>query len=152
MNPISLLQQTRSYTAGLVETLTDEQLRAVPAGFNNSILWNLGHLVVTQQLLHYGLAGLPLYVPDETVRAFRKGTSPAHWPHPPDKEQIMEWLLALPDRFASDYDAGRFRRFKPYETSTGVVLGGIDDALLFNNFHEGLHVGSLMALRRHIAL
>ena len=35
-----------------------------------------------------------------------------------------------------------------YETSTGFVLDSIETAIAFNNLHEGIHLGVIMALTK----
>ena len=34
-----------------------------------------------------------------------------------------------------------------YETSFGYTLHGVEEAILFNNTHEGMHIGTILALR-----
>jgi hypothetical protein len=144
-----LLRQVRSFHLSRVADLSDEQLRLVPQGFGNNVLWNLAHLAVTQQLLIYGRAGLPLYVSDQLVDENRKGTSPANWTAPPDPTEIKALLLDLPRRMAED--AERFTAYQPYTTSAGVTLGTVEDALRFNLYHEGLHGGAIGALVRAVS-
>ena len=150
MISVSLLQQTRPLLLRLVEGLSDEDLLTIPPGFSNNILWNLGHLAVTQQLLHYGLSDLPLNVPDELVSQCRKGTSPTDWDTPPTLDDISRLLIELPRQLESDLAAGRFTTFRPYMTSVGVELVDLETAIRFNQFHEGLHTGSILALRRAV--
>jgi hypothetical protein len=152
MQDIETLREIRGFILRLVDGLSPEQLEAVPPGASNSILWNLGHLAVTQQLLHYKLSGLPMYLPDEVVDGFRKGTSPADWNGAPPAGigQVREWLVELPERLAEDHAAGRFESFQEYPTSTGITLHSLDEALAFNNFHEGLHGGFIMRLKKQI--
>src|SRR5690606_33434819 len=50
---LSLLETTRRKALEIAGGLTPEQLLAVPKGFHNNILWNLGHLVASQQVLCY---------------------------------------------------------------------------------------------------
>jgi hypothetical protein len=50
------------------------------------------------------------------------------------------------DRLDRDYQEGIFRHYVPYKTSYGVELNNIDDAIIFNNIHEGLHLGYMMAM------
>ena len=76
---LSDLRQTRQTLAALVDALPEEALTTIPEGFNNHILWNVGHLVVTQQVLVYGLSSLQPNVSAEMMGAFRKGTSPRDW-------------------------------------------------------------------------
>lgn len=133
--------------ARLVDSLSLEQMLAVPAGYRNNILWNLGHVVVTQQRLHNRLAGLEIYVSPEIEGAFRTGTSPADWSETPDLARVRELLDELPNRLRDDYEAGRFSNFREYTTATGIKLRTIEDAIAFNHFHEGVHLGIMKALR-----
>jgi hypothetical protein len=58
----------------LIQGYTLEQLNKVHEGFNNNIIWNIAHVIVTQQILVYKLSGLPMIVTDEMVEKYRKGT------------------------------------------------------------------------------
>ncbi|MEL6616867.1 MAG: DinB family protein, partial [Bacteroidota bacterium] len=72
-----MLLDIRRYILRLVDGVSDDALHTVPEGEPNHLLWHLGHLVVTQQLLTYGLSGLPIHAPEALVALCRKGTSPA---------------------------------------------------------------------------
>lgn len=148
MSTAAMLTQERRLLKRLLEEIPEEQLLVVPPGHRNNILWNVGHLIVVQQLLHYRLSDLPLHVPNEIVAAFRTGTSPADWTETPSRERLMTLLEPLAERLAEDYARGAFVEYRTYRTSTGVDLRSIEDALAFNHFHEGLHVGVIIAQRK----
>lgn len=148
MKSIELLKTTRVALLKTVENLSDEQLIKIPAGFNNNILWNLAHLAVTQQALNYKLSGLPTYVSEQLMEENKKGSSPSSWSKVPDVKFIKEQLIELPEILGRDYEAGKFKQFNNYMTSAGYELKNIDDSILFNNFHEGIHLGSVMALKK----
>lgn len=152
MQDIQAFREIRGFVLRLADDLSDEQLLAQPAGASNNILWNLGHLAVTQQLLHYKLSGLPMYLPDPVIDGFRKGSSPADWngAPPADAAQVREWLGELPERLAEDHAAGRFETYQEYPTSTGISLHSFEQAAAFNNFHEGIHVGMILRLRKQV--
>ena len=143
-------KQERALIARLIDGLTAEQLCEVPDGYGNNILWNLGHLVVAQQLLVYGLSDLDMYVDDALVDAFRGGTSPADWESKPDIDLIKRLLTELPERFEEDLRAGRFGSYRGYTTSTGLVLQTFEEGVAFNDFHEGVHTGVIMALKKRV--
>jgi len=46
---IERLKKTRIFLLDLIKDLTTEQLNEIPKGFNNNIIWNLGHLIASQQ-------------------------------------------------------------------------------------------------------
>jgi len=147
---ISHLETGRKTLLKLIATLQHKELVKIPEGFNNSIFWNVGHLLVTQQLLNYKLAGLPLHISDEIVRDFGKGSiarsdySEKYW------QDILLLFLEMPGKLAADYNGGMFENFNEYPTSFGVTLHSIEDSIAFNNIHEGLHIGYVMALKRVI--
>ena len=149
---LNLLKRTRQAFLGTTRDLSHDQLLHIPAGFNNNILWNLGHVAVTQQLLTYNLSGLSLNVSDEMLKNFRNGTSPSDWKTPPDVEEVKALCLSLVDKTMEDHEQGLFENAQetkfPYTTRLGGELAGLEDAVQFNNLHEGLHLGTVMALKR----
>ena len=40
--------------------------------------------------------------------------------------------------------------FRALTTSRGFELNTLEDAIAFNNFHEGLHIGSVMSLLKFV--
>lgn len=130
--------------------LSPAALTEIPDGFANNILWNAGHLLVTQQLLCYRMSNLPMAVDDSTVEMFRKGSTPKDWSAAPDYDALLGPLEDLVQTTRQDYDDGRFETFNAYTTSTGFTLGSVEDAIAFNNFHEGIHLGYILALRRAV--
>lgn len=148
MTAINQLKSIRKIIVKLSSDLSNEQLLHIPEGFKNNILWNMTHLVVTQQLLHYGLSNQPMLVSDDLVSGNRKGRSPKDWTKTPEIDDIKQLLITLPEQLEKDYESGLFTSFTEYPTSAGITLTSIEDALIFNNFHEGLHLGTIMALRK----
>jgi hypothetical protein len=146
-----LHKQERALLERLIEDVNDDALCVVPAGYSNNILWNLGHIVASQQLLTYKLSGLDMYVSDEFVVQFRGGTSPVDWQSTPDIIQIKSFLQELPNRFEEDLEAGLFVEYQGYSTSTGLELKTFEDGVIFNQFHEGIHTGVIMALKKLVA-
>ena len=143
-----VLKKSRSLVLKFIEGLTMKQLSEIPKGFNNNIAWNVAHLVVTQQLLHYKLSGLQCLVSDELIEGYRKGTKPEH-PFTEDEfEEVKELLIALPDTLKEDYDVGIFKEFTQYETNSGFILSSFEHAIAFNNLHEGTHLGTIKAMRK----
>ena len=144
----NILRKTRELVLKNIEGLTHEQLHVIPEGFKNNIIWNITHLVVTQQLLHYKLSGLQCLVPDELIDAYRKGTFPSETISEEDFEDIKELFLGLPDTLEEDFNANIFETYQEYPTSTGYFLTDIQTAIAFNNLHEAMHLGVIMSLKK----
>lgn len=149
MNQLFTITETsRSIISKILESHSLKQLNKIPEGFNNNMFWNIAHIVVTQQLLVYKLSGLPMMVSDEKVEKYKKGTKPEQDATQADVEEIRSLLFSIIKKTKEDYENGVFNTYQEYPTSTGFVLKNIEDALAFNNFHEGIHLGILMNLRR----
>ncbi len=147
-NTIALLRATRANTQGIYDNYNYDQLNSIPAGFNNNLLWNAGHVIATLELLTYGLAGLPLPSGEDFINRYRKGSTPA--PPCPDGDYgtIGEGLKKSVDQLVQDLERLDFSNFRTYTTSYGVTLSSIDEALVFNNLHEAMHLGTMLTLKR----
>ena len=143
-----ILKKSRQLTLKAINGLTLDQIHTIPEGFKNNIAWNVAHLVVTQQLLQYKLSGLDCLVPDELIEAHRKGTTPTKNFTEEEFEEVTELLAGLPDTLEEDFNEGIFEKYNAYETSTGFVLDSFETAVNFNNYHEGIHLGVILALKK----
>ncbi|MFY0603831.1 MAG: DinB family protein [Flavobacteriaceae bacterium] len=145
---IATLKKSRELTLKAIQGLSLEQIHTIPKGFKNNIAWNVAHLVVTQQLLQYKMSGLNCLVPDALIEGYRKGTSPETPFSESAFEEVKELLIGLPETLEEDYEAGIFETYSEYQSSTGFVMDSIESAISFNNFHEGLHLGVIMSIKK----
>jgi len=148
MNNFDITRASRNNVLKLLKGFTVEQMNTIPTGYRNNLVWHLGHLLVTQQLLMYNLAGHKLKIQNELVDQFRKGSEPLKKFTQEEIDEIKEEFLEVIDSTELDYNVGIFTQFSSYETSFGITLSSIDDAIVFNNVHEGLHMGLIMAMRK----
>ncbi len=145
---IEMLPGLRKRLLRVVDGISSEELLWVPPGFRNNVLWNLGHLLVVQQNFCYRNAGQPVRIPDEFAGVYGGGTSPADWNGTPDVELLLGLLEQTAAWLAEDYQAGRLANYQPFTTKSGLTIATIEDALSFNEFHEGLHSGIIECMRR----
>ena len=145
---VDIFKTLRQRVTDLARSLSDEEFFAIPNGFNNSIAWNVGHIFVTHQLLCYKLSNLPMHISDETCDLLKKGSTPREWNETPSREALIDPLVPLAEQFEKDAQQGVFKEFNTYTTSAGVELNNVETAFAFNCWHEGLHLGYVMALRR----
>ncbi len=143
-----ILRTTRQNLLKLIAPLSEEQLNKIPANFNNNIIWNLGHVVVTHQLLCYKLSNLPCKVSNEMIEKYRKGSSPQGDVGTEEIAKIKGLLFSLIDENNADYAAGLFKEYKEYNTSYNVTLHSFEEAFNFNNLHEAMHLGFCIALKK----
>ncbi len=145
---LDITLKTRAIFLNMLENYTLEQLNKKPEGFNNTIFWNIKHIVVTQQLLTYGLSNLPLLVTESETEDFRKGSKSKIDALKQDVELLKKQLFSTLEQTVMDYKNGVFKSFTPYTVSTKSTLTNVEEAFQFNNFHEGIHLGYIMALKK----
>jgi len=139
---------SRNMISKILENHTLEQLNKIPEGFSNNLIWNIAHVVVTQQILVYKLSGLPMMVSEVMIEKYKKGTKPEQDATQAEVDQIKSLLFTTIEKTKKDYANGVFKNYQEYPTSTGFVLTSAEGAMNFNNYHEGLHVGVLMSIRK----
>ncbi|MAX69890.1 MAG: hypothetical protein CMC76_02145 [Flavobacteriaceae bacterium] len=127
-----------------------EELNKVPDGFKNNIIWNIAHVIVTQQLLVYKLSGLPMMVSDGMVNAYRKGTKTEGDVSREEVNVIRGLLFSTIEKTKEDYANKKFKDYSVYTTSTNSTLSSVEEATQFNIFHEGTHLGYILALRKSL--
>lgn len=145
-----LIKQTRANFEMLVRDLPVAKLNKIPQGFSNNILWNFGHVIVTQQLLTYGRCGLDFRVNTDIIERFRKGTKPEENGDQCDLAELLHISANSLKAFEEDYFNGLFENYDAYETSYGIRLNHIEDAIHFIPVHEGLHLGVSKAMKKII--
>ncbi|WP_338766102.1 DinB family protein [Bernardetia sp. ABR2-2B] len=149
---MQLLKTTRTNFLNLLNEFSLEQINHIPKGFSNNLIWNFGHLVVTQQLLFYKLSGNKMYISDELVNKYRKGTKPEADASQAEVDELKKLAFDLIDKFEKDYSENKsmFDSYTEYPTTYNYTLKNIEDTINFNNTHEGVHYGYALALRKAI--
>ncbi|MGL1904113.1 MAG: DinB family protein [Fibrobacterales bacterium] len=150
MNPIDMLEQTRIAMIASCEGLSEEQLLSIPEGWNNNVLWHLGHCLVTQQLLIYKRAQSKMYVSDTLIARFIKGSSPKDWEGNSDVQNIVCELKRIPPLLKEDYAELNKNEYQSFITGTGTPINSLDDAISFNLYHEGMHMGLIFRLKKAV--
>ncbi len=146
---LEVLPNTRKSFNKIIESISLEDLNKIPNGFNNNIIWNIGHIVVTQQLLVYKLSGLPMMVSDELVGKYSKDSKPEGAITKEEVNEIKDLLFTTIDKTKVDYSNKMFKNYTAYTVSTtGNTLNNIEEAFEFVLFHEGIHLGYVLALLR----
>jgi DinB family protein len=145
---IEQLKKTRQYLLDLIKDLTPEQLNEIPAGYNNNIIWNLGHIFTGQQRVCYLRAGLETIIDIRNFSDYKPQTKPDETIQLEEINRIKSSFIHIVDTLQADYDKNIFINYQPFPVPYGFEVTNIDEAINFMLFHEGLHLGYIMALKR----
>ena len=124
-----------------------DKRNVIPVGFNNSLHWQLGHIVTVTDGLVFGKSGEGRMLPAEYKTFFEYGTRPSSWiGEPPSWDEICtrtnDQVMQLRSVFAGRLDAKAMAN--PFKGET------VGDLLLFNLYHESVHIGLISAMLKLI--
>ncbi|MGG1554290.1 DinB family protein [Paenibacillus ferrarius] len=80
---------------GQLQGVSEDQFDIQAKGFNNTIRWNVGHMVYWMDKYSTLSFGYPSAIPSHYESLFGSGTKPSEWTiTPPSKEELIERLMA----------------------------------------------------------
>ncbi len=147
---LNIWQRSRELFLEFIDNYSLEQLNTIPQGFSNNLIWNIGHIVVAQQGLVYKLSGHSGYLSDELSKRYMPGSQPNANTTQAEVDELRALLLDLVHKTKQDLKSGIFQSFTPRRVGIGYELKNLTDALEFVNYHEGLHLGMMMQIRKFI--
>jgi hypothetical protein len=132
----------RQIIIGQIQDVAESQMDIQPEGFQNTIRWNIGHMVYWLDKYASLSFGSPSAIPTQYETLFNSGTKPSDWTAtPPSKDELIEILAVqlsglseltpemLDQRLPSPYEMGPFQ----------FVTAG--ELFHFALIHEALHLG-----------
>lgn len=145
------LRTNRKILSQFIQGYSLEQLNMIPEGFRNNIIWNIGHIIVVQEGLIYRSSDLSIHVSKELVNKYTMGSVPDGKATQEEVDEIHNLLTSSLDQIEKDLNDGIFQHYIERVTKTGFTISNLDDALAFCNFHEGIHLGVMLSLKKHIS-
>jgi hypothetical protein len=143
-------ETSRGLYHSFLDNYSLEQLNTIPAGMSNNLIWNMGHIIVSQQKLVYALSGLPMHISDSLFEKYQNGSRPNGKTSQIEVDEIKKLLSEMVEKTKVDFESGVFKEFHPYQTKTGFYLGTLKEAMEFNNYHEGIHLGIMMTIKKNL--
>ncbi|NJM78819.1 MAG: DinB family protein [Flavobacterium sp.] len=141
----------RNQFLNFINNYTLEQLNTIPKGFSNNLIWNIGHCLAIQQALVYKLSGLPMNVSDEFIETYRNGSIPTCKTTQEEVDYIKSILYSSFEKIQEDFSKNSFINFNEFTTkSTGFTIQNVKQAIEFNNWHEGVHLGIMLQIRKFL--
>ena len=148
---IAYIKKTRALFLALIQDLSIEQLNEIPPGFNNNIIWNVGHIAVST----LGLCYIRSQVKPEMVLPFSgsyvKGSRPGHQVTTEELDQLKHILIQSIDQIEKDIQNETFTNWVTFNTDTyQIPMDNIENTLTGCVAHENLHLGIAKAMKSMI--
>nr|WP_294860433.1 DinB family protein [uncultured Fluviicola sp.] len=134
---IETLKNQRTNLLLQLEGLSNEDIGLIPAGHNNNILWNLGHILVVPQYYFYVANGHSQNVEQYYIQNYMSGSYPKATNIDKEYNAIKVSLLPTLDALKSDFEKDMFKDFKAF--------GDLDfiSTLEFLIKHEAGHLNTI---------
>ena len=139
-----ILRASRNRLLRIIEENDCGTLFEIPTGFNNNIIWQIGHCITSQQRHMYMRSGLPMYISTAFMQAFKIGSSPAKWTINPDINEVKHLLIQTVDHLESDLESKLFLTYEPFDLPIGFQVQNHLHALQAANYHEAEHSGKVL--------
>ncbi|NII85392.1 MULTISPECIES: DinB family protein [unclassified Pedobacter] len=153
INPIfDFIINSRKAFIKLVDGLAIEELNKIPDGYNNNIIWNFGHIVVSTQTLCYVRTGVLQDAASVKFNEYyKKDTKPSYIVTEEEVAELKTIALESIERIKEDYANGKFSSTTPFLTATyGVQLNSIEEILITTIGHDNVHFGYASALKKQV--
>ncbi|MGM7700278.1 DinB family protein [Pseudalkalibacillus sp. Hm43] len=147
---LQMFNFSRSNTLASLKATTEEQALIVPEGFNNSIVWNLGHIFIAVENIMAHVDGSKANIPDGYKEFFGHSTSPSTWTkEPPTLKELATQLEEQTERIASIYGEKLQDTLpEPLRLNERTAFETYGEVLNFMIWHEGLHLGVINGIKR----
>ena len=148
---IAYFKKTRQTFLNLIDDLSLEELNQVPDGFNNNIVWNFGHIIVSTLGLCYirSQAKQDLVLP--FPGRFGKGTYPEIPVTVEELEILKQLAVTTINQLEKDLKTPIFEKFSMVNTDTfQVPMYNIEEVMMGSVIHENLHLGTAKAQKQVI--
>ena len=89
-------------------------------------------------------------VSEELLVKYRRGSKPEADATQEEVNEIKNLLFSTIEKTEDDYKNGVFTTYNARKSELGFELSSVEDAITFNNYHEGIHLGIMMQLKKFI--
>jgi hypothetical protein len=139
------LESYRSEVLTVSETVSTDDAEKIPAGFNNNIRWNLGHIYLDQYLWIQAVTKEKAEVTENFNKWFGYGTSPVNFTKDtPSVAELKELLKTQPAKIKEMYGERLEEEFPPTE----MGMHTIEQVLTRTIFHEGMHLQTILDIKK----
>ena len=147
---IQVLKACRSKWLSMLNELSTDQLNKIPTGFSNNLAWQFGHVIVSQQILCYRMAGQKFVINEDLIDRYKNGSKPENYISEEEINLLKGYMLSTINQLEIDLKNGVFDNYTPYTISTyvGLTLENVNDALTFIVSHDALHYGCSISIKR----
>lgn len=81
---------------------------------------------------------------------YKRGSKPEHPISQAEVDEIRSLLFETINQTKADLNSKIFKTYTEFTTLSGFTMRNVEDALAFNYYHEAMHIGMMMSIRKFI--
>ncbi|HZG14038.1 MAG TPA: DinB family protein [Candidatus Bathyarchaeia archaeon] len=148
---IQSAKTVRQLAIGAVQSIPEEWYDIQLKGFNNTIRWNVGHIITLMDVFLVSGLSFDSKIPSRYSDMFHMGTKPADWhDKPPSKEELLLSLSEQLSRLSEVAPDKLSEPFSPPREMGRLTFSCRDELFQFAFVHEALHLGVISSLVKGI--
>lgn len=89
-------------------------------------------------------------VSEDMVSKYKRGTKPEHSVTQEEVDEFKKLLWSTLEQTKKDFANSIFKNFTEFTTMSGYTMKSAKEAMEFNNYHEAIHTGIMMQIRKFI--
>lgn len=132
----------RQIIIGQLQEVSESQMDIQPAGFHNTVRWNIGHMIYWLDKYASLSFSIPSAIPFQYETLFNSGTKPSDWTvTPPSKDELIGMLTGQLSRLSELTPEMLMQKLpSPFEMGPfQFVTAG--ELFNFALMHEAIHLG-----------
>ncbi|SDM78673.1 DinB superfamily protein [Paenibacillus sp. yr247] len=138
-----MLAKNRGRLLQLVEGCPEDKRNVVPEGFNNSVHWQIGHVLTVTERLVFGLAEQAPVLSADYQTFFGNGTKPADWQEePPGWDLLMAQLKEQSNRICESLKD----KLEVSVKENFLKAESVGELIVSSVLHEVNHAGTISAM------
>ncbi len=149
---MTLLKQFEITRGALIKSFKemDETTANVqPNGFNNTIRWQLGHVLLSGESFLFGFPKRSTNLPNSYLEWFGRGSNPSSWTQDVPSVSVLVKQLEEQSTRIRELTPTFFDQSLPYQFPFGNIET-FGELFGFMLFHEANHLGQMLAMKRII--
>ena len=89
-------------------------------------------------------------VSQEMVEKYKRGSKPEGNVSQTEMDEIRSLLFETINQTKADFSSKIFKTYSEFTTPSGFTIRNVEDALAFNYYHQAMHIGMMMSIRKFI--
>lgn len=134
-----------------LQSVPEDYFNIQPVPFNNTINWNVGHIIVSLNAF-FSLCGIdPIELPESYPGLYKMGTKPADWTDaPPSREELLQYLTLQLNHLSEVAPEALEGALKSPIAMGPMHFETVAELCNFAFVHEAMHASTIASLLKVI--